>query len=110
MTRLKQVQIPPSARQIAERLRQALQVDLIYLFGSYAKGEAGPDSDLDIAVIVPESRETRYRRNVQARSLVGDIHVAKDIVVLTRREWDDEQGIVCSLANTVAREGIRLDG
>jgi len=103
-----QVKVPESARQIAARLRWALNADAVFLFGSHARGSSGPDSDLDIAVIVPESGESRYRRNVRARGLVGDIHVAKDIVVLTRLEWDEEQGVAGSLANTVAREGIKL--
>ena len=86
-----------------------MAIDSIYLFGSFARGEAGPDSDLDIAVIVPESSESRCRRGGQARGFVGDIHVAKDIVVVTRGEWTRERDVACSLANTVAREGIRLD-
>ena len=30
----------------------------VYLYGSYAKGYAHPDSDIDVAVIVPESEIT----------------------------------------------------
>ena len=110
MAQIVQTKIPEVARRIAGRLRQALNADSVYLFGSHARGESGPHSDMDIAVIVPDSSEPRYRRNVRARGLVRDVHVAKDIVVLTRREWDEEQGVACSLANTVVREGIRLDG
>lgn len=110
MAQIVQAKIPEDARKIAGRLSRALKADSVYLFGSHARGEAGPDSDMDIAVIVPDSLETRYRRNVRARGLVSDVHVAKDIVVLTRREWDDEQAVACSLANTIAREGIRIDG
>ena len=64
---------------------------------------------MDIAVIVSEATETRYRRNVNARGLVSDIHVPKDILVYTRNEWEAERSIVCSLASTIAREGIRVD-
>jgi predicted nucleotidyltransferase len=85
-------------------------VDEIYLFGSHARGEAGPDSDLDIGVIVPFATESRYQRTVRARGLVGDIEVAKDIVILTRQEWEEERAVVGSLANTIAREGIALHG
>lgn len=105
-----QFKVPAPARQIAERLGRALNADSIFLFGSHARGAGRPDSDLDIAVIVPESGESRYRRSVRARGLVDDIHVAKDIVVLTRLQWEEEQGVAGSLANTVLREGIRLYG
>lgn len=100
--------LPESARTIARRLGQALQPDAIYLFGSHARGEAGPDSDLDFLVVVPASRQTRLARNVAARRAVSDIPVPKDILVLTREEWADEAQVACSLVSTVVREGIRL--
>lgn len=100
---------PPEARQIAERLKHGLKAEQVFLFGSYARGDANSDSDLDIAVIVSAATESRYRRSVTARCLVEDIRFPKDIVVLTRQEWEAEQGVVCSLANTIIREGIRLD-
>jgi predicted nucleotidyltransferase len=67
-----------------------MRAESVYLFGSHARGDAGPDSDLDIAVIVPNTAKSRYRRSVRARSLIGDIHFPKDIVVLTRSEWEAE--------------------
>lgn len=41
-------------RQYAAVLKQTMQVDAIYLFGSYAKGEANPDSDIDVLVLSPD--------------------------------------------------------
>lgn len=102
--------LPDAARAIARRLGQALRPDAIYLFGSHARGDAGTDSDLDFLVVVPESPHSRYTRSVEARRLVGDISAPKDIVVLTRQEWEAEQRVVCSLASTVLREGILLHG
>ncbi len=61
-------------------------------------------------MVVPEPRDTRYTRSVEARRLVGDIATPKDIVVLTRGEWEAEQPVVCSLAGMVWREGILLHG
>lgn len=102
--------LPEAAQLIGRRLAQILRADAVYLFGSFARGDAGPDSDLDFLVVVPESPHPRYRRSVEARRLVGDIHSPKDIVVLTRQEWQAEQRVACSLASTVLREGIRLHG
>ena len=95
---------------MAQRLEAALKPNAIYLFGSHARGEANVDSDLDLMVIVPESTQSRYHRNVEARRLVGDITTPKDIVVLTRKEWQEGQQVVCSLASAVRREGILLHG
>jgi len=102
--------VPEVSRLIARRLEEALHPDAIYLFGSHARGDANVDSDLDLMVIVPESNQTRYHRSVDARRLVSDITVPKDIVVLTRQEWKDGQQVVCSLASAVRREGILLHG
>ncbi len=41
--------------EIVHRLVEAFRPDRIYLFGSRARGEAGPDSDYDIMVVVPDS-------------------------------------------------------
>ncbi len=102
--------VPEASRLIAQRLGKALHPDAIYLFGSHARGDANADSDLDLMVIVPESNQTRYVRGVEARRLVSDIATPKDIVVLTRKEWQEGQQVVCSLASAVRREGILLHG
>lgn len=101
--------LPAAARAIAQRLAESLSPDGIYLFGSYARGEASRDSDLDFLVVVPQSTDSRYLRAVKARALVSDIPFPKDIVVFTRSEWEAERQVVSSLASTVAREGLRLD-
>jgi predicted nucleotidyltransferase len=99
--------LPAEAYQIASRLRQ-MSPERIYVFGSYARGQAGPDSDLDFLVVVPDSGKTRYQRAVEARGLVRDIHVPKDIIVLTRAEWEKELKAPCSLSSTALREGISM--
>lgn len=104
------VSIPEAAGHMARRLAQALHADAVYLFGSYARGEAGVDSDLDLLVVVPDSPLPRYARAIHAREVVNDMPQPKDIVVLTRKEWETDQRVVCSLASTVLREGIRLHG
>src|SRR5215213_10525952 len=51
---------PPEVAALAESLRAALDkagaaVQCAYLFGSTARGEAGPLSDVDVAVLLDES-------------------------------------------------------
>ena len=40
-------------RQAIRRIRQVAQPSKIILFGSYARGDYTPDSDLDLMVILP---------------------------------------------------------
>lgn len=101
--------IPEQARLIGRRLKEGLAADRVYLFGSHARGGAGPDSDLDFLVVVPDAAGSNYDRAVEAHRLAGDNVAPKDIVVMTRAEWEADKEVVCSLASTVLREGVRLD-
>jgi predicted nucleotidyltransferase len=43
--------------EIKERVRSVVtkyRIDAVYLFGSYSRGEATPDSDIDIRIVVPD--------------------------------------------------------
>jgi len=42
-----------SIRELCARIVKEFQPDKIILFGSYAEGQAGPDSDVDLLVILP---------------------------------------------------------
>ncbi len=43
-----------------EALVEAFDPERIYLFGSYARGDAGPDSDYDLMIIVDSSDQPQY--------------------------------------------------
>jgi len=48
------LQADPILDQMVRRLAEAFQPERIYLFGSRARGNGGPDSDYDVLVIVPD--------------------------------------------------------
>jgi len=45
-----------TARAYVKLARRIVKSDRSYLFGSYAAGKAGKDSDLDVGIIVPHLR------------------------------------------------------
>jgi len=94
--------------EIVRRLVARLHPEQIYLFGSRARGEAGPDSDYDLLVIVRESDLPGHRRDQQAYRALRGVGVAKDVLVWTRDEFDSRSRVVCSLPATVLREGRLL--
>lgn len=92
-------------RETSEQLRKHLNPEAIWLFGSHARGDAGPDSDLDFLVLVGDSPEPRYRRAQRARAGLDPVTAPRDVLVLTRAEWDRERRVKVSLASTVLGEG-----
>lgn len=49
-------------KTVTDRLVKGLHPDQIILFGSYAYGTPDTDSDLDLLIVVPDSREPQYKR------------------------------------------------
>lgn len=59
----------------------------IILFGSAARGEMAPDSDLDILVVMPDGVHRRRTARKLYRALAG-LGFAKDIVVVTESDLE----------------------
>ena len=58
--------VQPSARAIDELVTQVVRAVSplkIILFGSAARGQAGPDSDIDLLVVMPEGTHRRRQPN-----------------------------------------------
>jgi predicted nucleotidyltransferase len=91
-----------------DRLVTALHPERIYLFGSQARGDAGPDSDYDLLAVVPESDLAPYRRDILAFRALCGVGAAKDVVVYTREEFETRSRAISSLPATVLREGRLL--
>jgi predicted nucleotidyltransferase len=75
-----------AARRWADDLRRADEsVAAVGLFGSYAKGDWGVGSDLDLVVIVSDSRLPFERRAVRFDTI--GLPVPADVLVYTSAEW-----------------------
>jgi uncharacterized protein len=90
--------------EAARRLEAAAPDAKVILFGSYARGNTRPDSDLDLLVIEPElkSRRAEY---VRLREALGDLGVPIDLVVVPAfhlEEWGQFEG---TMLNDAVREG-----
>lgn len=79
----------------------------IVLFGSWARGDAGPDSDVDVLVVTP----FEGARHVVALALLkelADLPVPKDVIVLSPEEWERKKDLPGTVAYPAAREGVVL--
>jgi uncharacterized protein len=95
--------------EITRRIVEASQPVRVYLFGSAARGEAGPDSDLDFLVVVrDDAPEEVVRGQVLYHAIRGVSH-AVDIVPWRQSDFEGRAAfVVTSLPATVVREGKLL--
>ena len=93
-----------------ERLRAEFQPESIYLFGSHAWGEPTQDSDVDLMVIVLESRERPIQRMQRAHRCLSDCDFSKDVFVQTRQEFDRYKHLRASLQYQIVHRGRKLYG
>jgi predicted nucleotidyltransferase len=94
--------------EIVRRLVDAYQPEEIYLFGSAARGQAGPDSDYDLLLIVPDTAPPERRRSRLAYQALRGTGIAADVIVWTRSRFDSRTHLRASLPAIVLREGKLL--
>jgi predicted nucleotidyltransferase len=92
---------------ITNRLVESFDPEKIILFGSVARGTADEHSDLDILVICPVSGSRRAMMVAMDRAMRG-LNIARDIMVLSPQEFNDDRLIPGTVARSAWREGIKI--
>jgi uncharacterized protein len=97
-------------REITRRLIDYYHPKRICLFGSAARGDTGPDSDLDFCVILPDDAPTSAYKPGVHRALWG-VGTAADVVRFPARDFDVRAANVKAyLPAVILREGRLLYG
>ncbi len=94
--------------EIVDRLVAAYHPAYIYLFGSRARGQAGPDSDYDVMVVVPDDASAEQRRSRLAYQALRGTAIAADVLVWPRQAFEERLHLKASLPATIVREGKLL--
>jgi predicted nucleotidyltransferase len=89
---------------MVRRIVAEFDPDQILLFGSHARGQAGPDSDVDLLVVMPVKGSKRAKQ-LEVRAALHDVHVPKDIVVSRPEEFEWRKNIVGTIEHPAVREG-----
>ncbi len=76
----------------------------IILFGSRARGNHQPNSDVDLLIVLPSVADKRSVAAAIGDSL-GHVPIAKDVIVTTRREIVEERDVDGSLIDRAMRGG-----
>ena len=77
----------------------------IVLFGSQARGDAGPDSDIDLLVVEDAGKEGRMKRWADLRFALPDVDRGIDLVLTNEEEWNRWSGGLNHLFARASREG-----
>ena len=94
-------------QEAVQRIVAKAHPSQIILFGSYGRGQATPDSDLDLIVIQPQV-EDQGQEMVQLRLVVGQIGVGVDILVYSREEYTRRSQVPGTVLYWAQREGQTL--
>ena len=91
-------------QEIVQRVVEVAKPEKIILFGSAARGEMGPNSDLDLLVV----KRGKYNRS----RLAGDIYInlhgvghAVDVIVVTPQDVDRYRDTHCLIIKPALQEG-----
>ena len=97
--------------EIVETLVQEIAPEQIYLFGSRARGNARPDSDIDLLIVEREpfgTNRSRRRELARIRRALSLFRVPKDILVYSQDEMAKWQHAVNHIISHCLREGKLL--
>ena len=95
--------------EVTRRLVEFYRPVRIYLFGSEARGEAGPDSDLDFLVVVRDDTPEPVMRTSAGYSRLSGLGMPKDVIPWRQSDFEARAAYVrASLPATVVREGRLL--
>ena len=103
--------VPADARDVDEiiaemtrRIVEKFDPLQVILFGSRARGDARPDSDVDLLVVFPHV-ENSFTTAVAIREELSGMSLAKDIVVSTPQEIAAWSKLIGNVLEPAMREG-----
>lgn len=92
---------------------QAYGIEKAIVFGSHARGDARPQSDLDLLVIA-DTQVPYYERLVEFKEIImtwiKKYGYGIDMIVLTPEEWTETKKKGRGLASSITKEGKPIYG
>jgi len=109
------VPAPPIEQRLlgmAAAIRRLIPAAEVRLFGSRARGEAGPDSDVDLLITAPDAwlaSRDRFALLADLWGAVAQPDLSVDLVLHSRSETARRAQQPGSLVQEAIREGVLLD-
>ena len=102
-----QSEIQEMIQVIKDRIIERFQPEQIILFGSHARGDASPDSDVDILVVLNFEGSKRAKA-IEIGEVINDIPMAKDILVTTPEDYEWRKDVTGTIEYPASHEGVVL--
>lgn len=93
--------------EMVRRIVKECDPEKIILFGSYARGHAGPGSDVDLMVVTRHG-ETRRKVAGDLYHALGGLGVSKDIIVVRPEDVERYRHVVGTIIHPAVRDGKTL--
>lgn len=106
----------PKAVAVARAVYDAVPLDTVILFGSRARGDYHPDSDIDLMLIydAPLSRDDYYKAGDAAYAAIDRIYgtrwIGVDLLRMPKRRYIECRGGINHVAAQAARDGVDMNG
>ena len=91
--------------EIISKIIRNYDPDKIILFGSYAKGTANEDSDLDL-IIVKNTDKPKHKRGKEVRKFLLGSLIPMDLKVYTPDEFENERSSDFSFLNSAIKDSL----
>lgn len=95
---------PPYLSEAVDRIVQKFHPIRIILFGSWARGSAREDSDLDLLVVLPKVEHKR-KAAIQIGNSLSNLPIGKDIIVTTPEDIEKYGKTVGDILSPALEEG-----
>jgi predicted nucleotidyltransferase len=95
---------PKLIQKMTKRIVERFHPQTIILFGSHARGDAAPDSDVDLLVVMPVTGSKREKA-VKIAVALHDIPLAKDVIVVTPEEFEWRKDVIGTIEWPAVRQG-----
>ncbi|MGC8731944.1 MAG: nucleotidyltransferase domain-containing protein [Halothiobacillaceae bacterium] len=91
-------------QRMVRRIVRQFRPERIILFGSHARGEAGPGSDVDLLVVMPY-KGMKHHKQVEIRVALHDIRIPKDIIVTSPEDFAWRHKVIGTIEYPAVKEG-----
>jgi uncharacterized protein len=92
---------------VLDRIFERTAASRVVVYGSVVRGDDGPDSDIDVLVVVPAGTRTR-RMAVEVLRELQDLPVPVDVSVIDEDTFEGEAGVP-GVVRVARREGRLVD-